>query len=311
MNSALVNSNTNMLWGGMVAEVLARMGVRTAVISPGKRAIPLITGFSDNPCITAIPVLDERSASFFALGLARQTGKPTALVCTSGTAAANFHPAIIEASISNVPLIVITSDRPPELQGAHTRQTIDQLKLYGDTPRWFYQGPLQALSLDLFRIMRQRLMQAFETSLFPQAGPVHLNLPFREPLSPDADPEAVAWASEINWEAFLESVKPSYPAVPQVHEAYKNLVQELAGKRGVIIVGPTVPADDPETLARSVGKVSQALGWPVLVDGISPLRNFKQHIPYLVTHYDFVVRNESLKETTYARGCFKCGLCAY
>lgn len=298
MNSTLIKNNVNTLWAGTIAEVLARMGVRTAVISPGFRAMPLIVGFSENPCITAIPVLDERSASFFALGLARQTGKPTALICTSGTATAHFYAAVIEASLSNVPLLVITADRPLELQASHTRQTIDQLKLYGDYPRWFYQLPVPELSIDLFRTLRQRIVQAFETTLYPQPGPVHLNVPFREPQVPEPDAHAISWAQALDWNAFLEGVKPAWVVKPQLANTIEitRSISELLHKRGIIIVGPTDPTDDPESLAQAVGKMSRALGWPVLVDGISPLRNFKQHIPFLITHYDFVVRNELIKE---------------
>src|SRR5581483_3518076 len=126
----------NTLWSGVLVETLARCGVARAVLSPGSRSAPLIFALARHPRIEAIPVLDERSAAFFALGLAKKTRRPVALVCTSGTAAANFFPAIIEAHESGVPLLVLTADRPPELRDCGANQTIDQIKLYGSAVRW-------------------------------------------------------------------------------------------------------------------------------------------------------------------------------
>ena len=121
----------NTLWGSVAAETLARCGVRRAVISPGSRSTPLTLAFTRHPDIECFPVLDERSAAFFALGMAKQRGEPVVLLCTSGTAGANYLPAIIEARESAVPLIVITADRPPELRGCASGQTIDQLRCSG------------------------------------------------------------------------------------------------------------------------------------------------------------------------------------
>src|SRR4051794_33517861 len=124
--------NTNTLWSSVLAETLARSGVRRAVISPGSRSTPLTMALARHAGIEAIPVLDERSAAFFALGLAKQHVEPVALVCTSGTAGANYFPAVIEARESGVPLIVLTADRPPEMRACASGQTIDQQKLFGD-----------------------------------------------------------------------------------------------------------------------------------------------------------------------------------
>jgi 2-succinyl-5-enolpyruvyl-6-hydroxy-3-cyclohexene-1-carboxylate synthase len=126
--------NTNTVWASILAETLQRLGLTTAVICPGSRSTPLAVAFAQQNQIEAIPVLDERSAAFFALGIARTTGRPVVLVCTSGTAGANFYPAVIEARESRVPLLVLTADRPPELRDCHSGQTIDQVKLYGNYP---------------------------------------------------------------------------------------------------------------------------------------------------------------------------------
>ena len=140
--------NTNSLWGSVLVEVLFRGGVRQAVVAPGSRSAPLAFALARHPGIEAIPALDERSAAFFALGLAKQSGAPVALACTSGTATANFLPAVVEAWHSGVPLIVLTADRPPELQGCSSPQTIDQRKLYGTHVNLFQELPVPAATLD-------------------------------------------------------------------------------------------------------------------------------------------------------------------
>ena len=130
-------SNTNTLWASVLAATLARLGLKAAVISPGSRSTPLTVALASHPNLEVIPVLDERSAAFFALGLARRTGLPVALVCTSGTAGANYYPALIEARESRIPLLVLTADRPPELRDCGSGQTIDQQKLFGAFPVWY------------------------------------------------------------------------------------------------------------------------------------------------------------------------------
>ena len=124
--------NINSVWASVLVATLQKLGLSTAVICPGSRSTPLTIAFARHPSIESIPILDERSAAFFALGIAKRSGFPVALVCTSGTAGANFYPAVIEARYSNVPMLILTADRPPELRDCHSGQTIDQLKLYGN-----------------------------------------------------------------------------------------------------------------------------------------------------------------------------------
>ncbi|MGA2053360.1 MAG: 2-succinyl-5-enolpyruvyl-6-hydroxy-3-cyclohexene-1-carboxylic-acid synthase, partial [Opitutales bacterium] len=178
--------NVNCLWGEVMAGTLARLGLKRVVIAPGSRSAPLVWGLTRQKGIEAIPVLDERSAGFYALGLAKASGLPVALVCTSGTAAANFFPAIIEASESAVPLLVLTADRPPELRDCHAGQAIDQVKIYGSFVRWQHEVALPENRPEMLRYLRQTLVQAWERAQWPWAGPVHLNFPFREPLAPVA-----------------------------------------------------------------------------------------------------------------------------
>ena len=147
--------NENTLWASVIAETLARVGVVQVVASPGSRSTPLTMAFAAHEGIETVPVLDERSAAFFALGLARQSGRPVVLVCTSGSAAANYLPAIVEASEGGVPLLVLTADRPPEMRACASGQTIDQQKIYGDYVAFYHELALPGASLDLLCYLRQ------------------------------------------------------------------------------------------------------------------------------------------------------------
>ena len=201
--------NVNALWSFVLAETLARKGVRYAVICPGSRSSPLAFAFAENAAIEAIPVLDERSAAFFAVGLAKRSGKPAALVCTSGTAAANFFPAIIEASESGIPMIVLTADRPPEMRQCSAGQTIDQVKLFGNYVRAQIDLALPECSERMLRYLRETISHYYEKSVGGARGPVHLNLPFRDPLPPVPDPSFVQRVSGERLATLLDFPKSS------------------------------------------------------------------------------------------------------
>ncbi len=160
---------------------LAAQGVEYACVSPGSRSAPIAMALQRHPRIKVIVQIDERSGSFFGLGLGKATGKPAVLLCTSGTAAAEFHPAVVEASYSRTPLIVLTADRPPELQDAGANQAIDQQRLYGTAVRWYF-DPGAPIDLPGAARMWRRL--AARAVAEAADGPVHVNLPFREPLVP-------------------------------------------------------------------------------------------------------------------------------
>ncbi len=164
-----------------VAE-LAAGGLRHVCISPGARSTPLTVSFAREPRTTCWSHIDERSNAFFALGIAKATRSPAAIVCTSGTAAANFFPAIIEAAHAGVPLIVLTADRPAELRDCEAGQAIDQIKLYGDYAKWFAEVGMQDSGLPYFRTLARRALR--EAASVPR-GVVHLNFPLREPLIAD------------------------------------------------------------------------------------------------------------------------------
>jgi 2-succinyl-5-enolpyruvyl-6-hydroxy-3-cyclohexene-1-carboxylate synthase len=284
--------NVNSLWGGVVAETLVRSGVRTVVVSPGSRSTPLAFAFARHPKIEAIPVLDERSAAFFALGIAKRAGRPVALLCTSGTAGANYFPAVIEAHEAGVPLVVMTADRPPEMRSCASGQTIDQHRLYGNYVSFHHELALPGADIALLRYLRQTVAHAVERTLAPFAGPVHLNAPFRDPLVPSDDGGATdAFGASVDWEAFFAHLAPPAPvaAVSEI-PAFSHAVH------GIIVAGP-VPASDPAAYSAAVGEIARKLGWPVLADGLSPVRNHAAAVPHLVTCYDAVLRAPSSAES--------------
>jgi len=280
--------NVNSLWGSVAAEALARCGARRAVISPGSRSTPLAFAFAQHPGFEAIPVLDERSAAFFALGMAKQDLRPVVLLCTSGTAGANYFPAVIEAHEAGVPLIVLTADRPPEMRSCASGQTIDQQRLFGVYAGFHHELALPEASLPLLRYLRQTLAHAVERSIFPHAGAVHLNAPFRDPLAPVDDDGATAeFAAAVDWEAFFEHLSP--PFAPAAVSAIPSFAHSV---HGLIVAGPVLTAD-PAAHAADVGEIARRLGWPVLADGLSSARNHAAAVPHLVTRYDAILRASS------------------
>ena len=293
--------NTNSLWCGVLAETLHRSGVRHAVVSPGSRSTPLVFALASHPKIEAIPVLDERSASFFALGLAKQSvahpdaqsgaqsvAHPVALVCTSGTAAANFFPAIIEAQESGVPLLVITADRPPEMRDCGSGQTIDQQKLYGSHVNWYHELAVPEASLERLRYLRQTVAHACARATEPERGPVHLNAPFRDPLPPLADGAAEHLRGKIDAGFFDFLLHNRRASADWYHEDIGGFIVH-GRKRGLIVAGPG--ADDCRMLAL-------ASGWPVLSDVLSGARHAKRGVGEedltMVSAYDAILRNDRM-----------------
>lgn len=279
--------NVNSLWGSVLVETLHRLGLREVVISPGSRSTPLTIAFARHQGIEAIPVLDERSAAFFALGLARQHHRPVALLCTSGTAGANYFPAVIEAQESGVPLLVITADRPPEMRECRSGQTIDQQKLFGSHVNFYHEFSVPQATLPLLRYLRQTAAHAWERTQWPNSGPVHLNAPFRDPLPPVEDGLTGAVRAELNEARFFAALKPSTP------RATSPAGRLRLGGRGLIAAGQVRPSD-PVAYAKAVGQIARKLGWPVLADALSPLRHHAHLVPNLVTTYDLVARSATL-----------------
>ena len=235
---------------------LAQQGVEYACVSPGSRSAPLAMALQRHPKISAFVQIDERSSSFFALGIAKATAKPVVILCTSGTAAAEFHPAVVEAFHSRTPLVVLTADRPPELRDVGANQAIDQQRLYGSAVRWFFDpGPPVELP-NAPRLWRRLAARAVAEAA--AGGPVHLNLPFREPLVPPPG-QVPAPAAEFR-EAITSGVAMPTPA--QVASVARAL---QAAQRPLVVAGEM---RDGARLAAGLGR----LGVPVLAEPASQLR---------------------------------------
>jgi 2-succinyl-5-enolpyruvyl-6-hydroxy-3-cyclohexene-1-carboxylate synthase len=279
--------NLNALWGSVFVETLARLGVRAAVISPGSRSTPLTFAFANHPKMRAVPVLDERSAAFFALGLARKERRPVVLLCTSGTAGANYYPAVIEAQESGVPLLVITADRPPEMRDCGSGQTIDQQKLFGNHVNFHHECAVPVASRSMLEYLRQTVAHALDRTVAPAFGPVHLNVPFRDPLAPVKDESASELAGVLDESFFAHLELP----VPRI--SHSTIWQRPTTARGLIVAGPAAPADVGSYVTKVI-ELSTHLGWPILADGLSPVRH---HVPSgkrVVTTYDAILRDPML-----------------
>jgi len=276
-------------------EVLARLGIETVVVSPGSRSTPLTVAAARSTKLEAISVLDERSAGFFALGLAKRTRKPVALVCTSGSAAANYYPAVVEASMSGTPLLLLTADRPPELRDCSSGQTIDQFKMYGDYARAFHEMALPTVETDLLGYLRQTLLHAVNRSLGDNPGPVQLNFPFRDPLEPILGQTVIA--GKILEKAATVTTRPC-ESVATGADFDAVAVERLAShQHGLIIVGSHIPRDGDESFSDAIAVLSQRLGWPVLCDVLNPLRGCAFENPALVAHYDAFLRQAGAVES--------------
>jgi 2-succinyl-5-enolpyruvyl-6-hydroxy-3-cyclohexene-1-carboxylate synthase len=284
----LTNRNTA-LASAMVSE-LARCGVRHATVSPGSRSTPLAVALWREPAIDVSVIVDERSASFFALGAAQATGRPVAVLCTSGTAAANLHPAVCEADESSVPLIVLTADRPPELRDIGAGQTIDQLKLYGSAVRWFCEVGTHEADDEGLLHFRSVACRAYWTAAGdPRPGPVHLNVPWRDPLGPEPHPEDVTAESALalgGREGRPLTTVPPAPPLP-AEELVEALSERLrAAPRGLLVAGRMRPSAATEAIAT----LADRMGFPILAEPTSQLRLGRHDRSLVVGAYEPIAR---------------------
>ncbi len=253
---------------------LARCGMTHACTSPGSRDTPIILSLAREPRIRCSSHIDERCAGFFAVGAAKASARPVALTCTSGTAAANLAPAVIEAREARVPLIVLTADRPPELRDIGAGQTIDQLKLYGDAIKWFFELDVSEATEDRLRWMRTLACRAYLTAQEGRPGPVHLNVPLREPLVLDSPlpPDLTGRADGRPYVRILARGAP-------VAEAPLR-----CPPRTVIVCG----RDEREPgRAAELASLAERLGAPLLADPLSGARRGEAAI----AHYDLLLRD--------------------
>ena len=267
----MTDPNRNTLWARVLLEELAAAGVSAVCVTPGSRSTPLTVAAAATDDIRVISHLDERSSAYFALGRARRSGEVTPLICTSGTAAANFHPAVMEADQGRVPLLALTADRPPELQDSGANQTADQTKLYGDAVRLFRELPEPAPDDRTLRALRTTVARAVAAAESPPAGPVHLNVPFRKPLEPvevaDDVPAGLPDAALGGRDGAYVETTQGFPTLDE--PALGRLAETLAVERGLIVAGPASPARlDPEPLLS----LAHRTGFPILADPLSGLR---------------------------------------
>jgi len=264
--------NRNVLWATAVVDELVAAGVDAVVVSPGSRSTPLTVAAARREGLRVFSQLDERSAAYFALGRARRTGRVTPLICTSGTAAANYHPAVMEADTARVPLLALTADRPPELRDSGANQTADQEKLYGDAVRFYKDLPEPAANDRALRSLRTTVARAVATAEGVDQGPVHLNVPFKKPLEPTPVPgdvpDDLPEAAEHGRDGPYVDVTPGTPEPDD--DELRALANDLtAADRGLIVAGP---ADPPGVDPEAVTALSHATGFPVLADPLSGLR---------------------------------------
>lgn len=279
-------TNTNTALASVFAEELARCGLKRAVVSPGSRSTPLAVALFRHPEIEVDVVLDERSAGFFALGSALSSASPVALLCTSGTAAANYHPAVAEADLSSVPLIVLTADRPPELRDNGSGQAIDQIKLFGDAVRWFSEVGSHLADDSGLLHMRATACRAWAGSTGePRPGPVHLNFPLRDPLDPSPVEGAVTARDPLavggRRGAPLTEVTRSGPSLdPEQFERIVGVVE--SAERPMIVVGRQYDTG----LRQPVAGLARRLGCPILAEPTSQLRLGPHDRGSVIARYD-------------------------
>lgn len=283
-------ANRNTAFASALVDELTRAGVGHACISPGSRSAPLALALWRQPGIQTWVHVDERCSGFFALGLAQQLGRPVAVLTTSGTAAANLHPAVAEASESRTPLIVITADRPPQLRGRGAGQTIDQVKLFGSAVRWFCEVGVHQADDDGLLHARATGARAVAEALGSPPGPVHLNVPLTEPLAPDeieGDVPAESSLARDGRAGGQPITKVARPAGVPSADVVSDFAALIAGReRGVILAGRQ---HDPG-IAPAVAALSEACGYPVLPEPTSQLRAGTHPLDNVVAHYDAIFR---------------------
>ena len=257
----------NLTWASLMMEELARLGVRHICVAPGSRSSPLAVAAARHPRLHTVVHFDERGGAFYALGLARASGVPAVWVTTSGTAAANGFPAVVEASMAGVPLLLITADRPPELRDAGANQTIDQVKMFGDYVRWQVDMPCPSAEVPAAYVLTT-VDQAVQRACSPHPGPVHLNCMFREPLLPEGG--AVRPLPEELLPAWQKSSHPYTTYMIAGGAVPPGIMPALwrDGAKGLIVAGELRMDED----RRAVCELASHFGWPLLPDVLSGLR---------------------------------------
>ena len=286
----------NTLWARSFVDELARIGVRDVIIAPGSRSTPLVMAFAADARFHARVHLDERSASFFALGVGKATGRPAAVLTTSGTAVANCFPAVVEASQSGVPLLVLTADRPHRHRGADANQAIDQVGIFGGYVRASFELAPPTLEGPALRHLRTLACRAHAAATGANAGPVHVNFPFDKPLEPVEVPDAI-----LSEHPLAAIGRPRGAPFVDVRTGVSTpdaavldpLAERMVSERGVIVAGPSESA---RRLGPAVHRLATATGFPVLADALSGARFGPSGGAHVVAAYDLFLREEDVRE---------------
>lgn len=287
--------NINYVWSGLIVEELVRNGVVFFGIAPGSRSSPLAVAAARHPGVRKIVHFDERGLGFFAMSYASVERKPAALICSSGTAVANFFPAVIEASKKKLPLILLTADRPPELQFTGALQTIDQVKFFGTYVRWHKVLPTPDPGIKPEMVLTT-VDQAVFRAKDPMAGPVHLNCMFREPLDPASDGsgfDAGAYLSQVKAWREGGGVYTRYTTGKKQNDftGDNHLLHTVNNaRRGIIVVGKLRGPEE----CKAVLQLAEKLDWPVFPDIVSGLRMEKHS--HIIHYYDQVLISSKLSE---------------
>ncbi len=273
----------NFIWAHALADALAQSGVRWVVLSPGSRSTPLNLACVRHPKLHTWVFPDERSGAFFALGISKVTGIPTTLIATSGTAPSNWYPAVIEAAQDTQPLILISADRPMELQDCGANQTIDQTRLFGVYTRAFYALPHVDIKPTNLRMVGDMVARAVDRSQWPLAGPVHINVPLRDPLVPSDRLPIESLYSEP-----IATIR--YPNSTPKTEDVTELAMQISGKQGLVVCGRGPYA---QAFPRALCELARGLSWPVLADPLSGLRFGQHDRTQILGHYDAFLRKKA------------------
>ncbi len=282
MNPPVSSSDTaaiNLHWALTLIDAFAADGVRHAVISPGSRSTPLALACERHPGITVHLILDERCAAFFALGLAKADGCPALVIATSGSAPANWFPAVIEADAGAHPLLLLSADRPPELRECGANQTIDQVKLFGGHVRFAYELATPATDAAQLRQVAAMARQALARCRWPTPGPVHLNLPFREPL---------VTATPVDFDYSPPATLPDLPTLLPAPSQVAEVAAQFSGQPGVIVCGSAAYSPD---FAGALAALAARLDCPILADPLSGLRFGGHQRRHVLARYDAFLRN--------------------
>lgn len=285
--------NINHCWAALLIEELTRAGVCAFCLSPGSRNTPLAMAAMQQNAVPKIMHFDERGAAFHALGMARGSGLPAVLICTSGSATANYWPAVVEASRTQIPLIVLTADRPPELLDCGANQAIDQTRLFGGYARWSVNLPCPDTAISPAYLLGTADQAVYRARRSP-AGPVHLNCAFREPLAPVAmGGPFTEYLEDI--QGWIGSDQPyttwHLPQTRLTDADRKELVKRIhCVERGVVVAGRLRNADE----ARAVSELAKALNWPLFPDALSGLRVASGN-PASVAYYDQLLLAEPFR----------------